>query len=535
MAPDNQDRGSAVLQLRRMTKRYGEVVACDSVDLDLHAGEIHGILGENGAGKSTLMKMVIGLALPDHGSMTLDGEPCIIYDPVDAARRGIGMVHQHYSLVDALSVWENVALGERGSLDPGSTRDKVVEITKRYGLEVDPDARIGDLTAGIRQRVEIIKCLRHEPRIIILDEPTAVLTPAESEQLFEVLVEGVRREGWAVALVSHKLDEILGATDRVTIMRDGKVADRVLTADADAPSLARAMVGRDVTLRAGAAAIGSIAAENLEAKDASEPETAPILQIKDVSATAADGAVVLDGLSLDVRPGEVVGVAGVEGNGQTPLARMLASLITLDSGSVIMEGKEIPTGRAGAMHEAGIAVIPADRHHSGCIPEMTIAENLVLSSLPKFSQRGVLDADAIRTRAQKLIEEFDIHCPGCDTLLGQLSGGNQQRVVLARSLSVEPKVLVAHQPTRGLDVGAIEYIGERLLGAAEQGIGVLLISTDLGEIAALADRIVVVYRGRVIGEMSRADMDMERLGLLIGGSAAGETQLGEDHYRGGRR
>jgi len=256
MAPERQDRPSAVLQLRRMTKRYGEVVACDAVDLDLYAGEIHGILGENGAGKSTLMKMVIGLALPDHGAMTLDGENCVIYDPVDAARHGIGMVHQHYSLVDALTVWENVALGERGGLDPSATRDKVIDITERYGLEVDPDAHIRELTAGVRQRVEIIKCLRHEPRIIILDEPTAVLTPTESEQLFDVLLEGVRREGWAVALVSHKLDEVLAATHRITIMRDGKVVDRVMTADADAPSLARAMVGREVSLRAGAAAPG---------------------------------------------------------------------------------------------------------------------------------------------------------------------------------------------------------------------------------------------------------------------------------------
>ncbi len=506
-----------------MTKHYGNVVACDRVDLDLYAGEIHGILGENGAGKSTLMKMVIGLALPDHGSMVLDGESCKIYDPIDASRRGIGMVHQHYSLVDALTVWENVALGERGAFDPGATRDRVVEITERYGLEVNPDAHVRDLTAGVRQRVEIIKCLRHEPRIIILDEPTAVLTPAESEQLFEVLGEGVRREGWAVALVSHKLDEVLTATDRITIMRDGKVVDRVVTSHADAPSLARAMVGRDVTLRAGAAAIGTITAAAPDMDDApSEPEAAPVLLISDVSATAPDGAVLLDGLSLDVRPGEIVGVAGVEGNGQTPLAQALESLLRLDSGCVTVDGKAVPTGKAGAMQRAGIAVIPADRHHSGCIPDMTVAENLVLSSPERYSRHGIIDKAAMRQRAQHLIEEFDIHCPGCDTPLGQLSGGNQQRVVLARSLSDGPKVLVAHQPTRGLDVGAIEYIGSRLLAAAEEGIGVLLLSTDLGEIAALASRIVVMFGGRIIGEMTRAEMDMERLGLLIGGSTAGE-------------
>jgi len=469
------------------------------------------------------MKMVIGLALPDHGAMTLDGENCVIYDPVDAARHGIGMVHQHYSLVDALTVWENVALGERGGLDPSATRDKVIDITERYGLEVDPDAHIRELTAGVRQRVEIIKCLRHEPRIIILDEPTAVLTPTESEQLFDVLLEGVRREGWAVALVSHKLDEVLAATHRITIMRDGKVVDRVMTADADAPSLARAMVGREVSLRAGAAAIGVVSADSSEPEQvATVPDTAPVLQIEDARVTADDGEVLLDGLTLSLHPGEIVGIAGVEGNGQTPLARMLASLIRLDSGTVKVDGQEIPTGKAGAMHKARIAVIPADRHHSGCIPEMSVAENLVLSSLERYSKLGVLDADAIRERAQELMEEFNILCPGCETPLGELSGGNQQRVVLARSLSVDPKVLVAHQPTRGLDVGAIEYIGDRLLAAAEDGIGVLLLSTDLGEIAALADRLVVMYRGRIIGEMTRAEMDMERLGLLIGGSTVGE-------------
>lgn len=525
MPPDTRPEAPAVLELRGMSKRFGSVVACDGVDLELWQGEIHGILGENGAGKSTLMKMVIGLAIPDRGSMTLDGETCRIIDPVDAARHGIGMVHQHYSLVDALTVWENVALGEKGALDPGATRDKVIEITGRYGLDVDPDAHVRDLTAGVRQRVEIIKCLRHEPRIIILDEPTAVLTPEESEHLFEVLGEGVRREGWSVALVSHKLDEVIQATDRITIMRDGRVVERVMTADADAPSLARAMVGRSVTLRTGAASIGVISDSEIQAAEVHErdKDATPVLGIEGVSLKAPDGETLLDGLSLEVYPGEIVGVAGVEGNGQTPLARTLASLIKLDDGKVIVDGKTIPTGKAGAMLDAGVTVIPADRHHSGCVPEMSVSENLMLSSLDEYATFGVLRTEAIRERARELIEEFDIHCPGCDTPLGQLSGGNQQRVVLARSLSVGPKVLIAHQPTRGLDVGAIEYVGERLQAAADDGIGVLLLSTDLGEIAALADRVVVMYRGAIIGEMARSEMDLERLGLLIGGSTVGEA------------
>jgi simple sugar transport system ATP-binding protein len=513
------------LELRGMSKRFGAVVACDGVDLDLRRGEIHGILGQNGAGKSTLMRMVIGLVLPDAGTIAIDGERCRIDDPIQAGSRGIGMVHQHYSLVDALTVWENVALGEKGPLDPGATRRRVGEISERYGLEVDPDAHVRDLTAGVRQRVEIIKCLRHEPRIIILDEPTSVLTPAESDHLFAVLGEGVRREGWAVALVSHKLDEVLRASDRITIMRDGKVVDRVMTADADAPSLARSMVGRSVTLRTGSAAIGAASGADFAAEDDDHRagESAPaVLEIRDASARAPDGEVLLDGLSLEVRAGEIVGVAGVEGNGQTPLANVLSSLLKLSEGSVFVDGRPVETGSAGAMLKAGISVIPADRHHSGCVPEMSVAENIVLSHLESFTRGGLLDREAMRDRAQDLITQFDIVTPGPDTPVAELSGGNQQRVVLAKALSGSPKVLVAHQPTHGLDVGAIEYVGERLKAAAAGGIGVLLLSTDLGEIAALADRIVVVYRGRIIGEMAREALDLERLGLLIGGSTEGE-------------
>ncbi len=509
-----------VLELRGMTKRFGEVVACDDVDLDLRRGEIHGILGENGAGKSTLMRMVIGLAIPDRGTVRIDGETVRITNPQEAASRGIGMVHQHLSLVDALTVWENVALGEQGALEVESTRDKVASIGHRYGLDVDPDARVRDLTAGVRQRLEIVKCLRHEPRILILDEPTSVLTPAESAQLFSVLGEGARREGWAVALVSHKLDEVLEATDRITIMRGGRVVERVLTADADTPSVARAMVGRPVTLHTASAAIGAAEGEGPAVADtASEEGADPVLEVLEARLAATDGEVLLDGLTLEVRPGEIVGVAGVEGNGQTPLVHVLSSLQGLDEGAVLVDGAAVKPGVAGAMADAGIEVIPADRHDSGCVPEMSVAENLVLSRLDEVHRRGVLHRDEIDARASALIDEFTIQAPGPSTPMGQLSGGNQQRVVLARALSVGPRVLVAHQPTRGLDVGAIEYIGERLRAAAADGIGVLLLSTDLGEIAALADRVVVIFRGRIIGEMTSAELDLDRLGLLIGGAA----------------
>ena len=510
----------AVLELRGITKRYGRILACNNVDFTLHRGEIHGILGENGAGKSTLMKSIIGLVLPDSGSMFLDGEECRITDPVEATDRGIGMVHQHYSLVDALTVWENVALGERGRLDPTTTRSQVADIAARYGVPVDPDALVRELSAGLRQRVEIIKCLRHEPRIIILDEPTSVLTPTESERLFEVLREAVRREGWAVALVSHKLDEILHATDRITIMRNGEVVQRVHTKDADAPSLATAMVSRSVKLRTGAAATGNMD-DNALASPATADESGgagPVLQLDNLRARRADGAVVLDGLNIEVHPGEIVGVAGVEGNGQTHLAHVLSSLLHLDDGRVLVDGTPVRVGKAGAMLSAGVSVIPADRHHSGCVPEMSVAENLVLSRLQDVSSHGILDPTMVKAYAASLVHEFDIHCDDIDMPLGQLSGGSQQRVVLARSLSVNPKVLIAHQPTRGLDVGAIEYVGKRIRAAADGGIGVLLLSTDLSEIMALSDRIVVIYRGRIVGEMKRGEVDLEQLGLLIGGS-----------------
>lgn len=515
-----------VLELLGMTKRYGEVVACEGVDLALHRGEIHGILGENGAGKSTLMRLAFGLAAPDSGIVKIDGTPREILDPIEAARWGIGMVHQHYSLVDALTVWENVALGEAGRLDPEATRYRIRQISRRYGLEVDPDAPVRNLPAGIRQRVEIIKCLCHHPRIILLDEPTSALTPYESEQLFEVLAEGARTESWAVALVSHKLDEILRATDRITVMRASRVVDRMMTSEADIPSLARTMVGRPVALRTVTATLEtrSLGSGRVE-RDAvvSEGARTPMLRIAGASTRGEDQGVLLDGLSLEVRAGEIVGVAGVEGNGQTALSDVMASLLPLEEGEVTVNGEAIPTGMAGAMAAAGVAVIPADRHRSGCVLGMTVAENLMIPLLDRMQRRGLLRSDEIDLNAVRLIDEYGIRTAGPDTPLDGLSGGNQQRVVVARALAAAPRVVVAHQPTRGLDVGAIEYVADRLRQAAEEGIAILLLSTDLREILALADRVVVIHRGAIVGEMARAYLDMERLGLLMGGTGAPES------------
>ena len=513
----------AAAELEGITKRFGAVLACDDVHLSLRRGEIHGILGENGAGKSTLMKVLIGLVPLDAGTIRIDGAPCRIRDPAEAAERGIGMVHQHFSLVDPLTVWENVILGERISLNAAAARQRVGEISERYGLDIDPDERVSDLSAGLRQRVEIIKCLRRDPAIVVLDEPTSVLTPGESEQLFAVLRQVVEQENKAVALVSHKLDEVLAATDRITIMRAGAVVDRRDTADADAPGLARAMVGRPVSLRSEGAALGHLegltAVEGTEQASAAAAEPPAVLSITGASVRGRDGRVLLDDLSLEVRPGEIVGVAGVEGNGQAPLCDLLSSLLKLDSGTVQVQGASPAPGVPGAMAAAGVAVVPADRHESGCVLEMTVAENLTLISPPRARIGwGILDRARRRAEAERLIEQFSVQTSGPDAPLWSLSGGNQQRVVLARELSGNPPVLVAAQPTRGLDVGAIEYVSGRLREAARDGVGVLLISTELEEVLDLADRIVVIFRGRIVGEMDRSTLDLERLGLLMSGA-----------------
>jgi ABC-type uncharacterized transport system ATPase subunit len=525
-AGEGEPSPAPAVELTAVTKRFGAVVACNAVDLRLHRGRIHGILGENGAGKSTLMKILIGLVMPDEGSIHIDGERCQILDPLDAAARGIGMVHQHFSLVDPLTVWENVALGDTGRLDPSVVRRRVGEISEQYGLQIDPDARVGDLTAGLRQRVEIIKCLRRNPSIVVFDEPTSVLTPDESQQLFASLRQVVADEHRAVVLVSHKLDEILHATDEVTIMRQGTVVERMSTAAADAPTLARAMVGRPVSLRSERAALGLIVehddeieaeAAAVEAEAASAP---PVLRIESATVVGNGGVRLLDDLTLEVHPGEIVGVAGVEGNGQRVLGDLLSSLVRLKSGRVVVDGIEVPTRRPGALARSGVAVIPEDRHDSGVVLDMSVAENLALIDPARASRRGVFDVDALREHALAMIDEFDIQCSGPDAPMWSLSGGNQQRVVLARELALGPRVLIAAQPTRGLDVGAIEYMGDRLRRAAEEGVGVLLISSELEEILELSHRIVVMHRGCIVGEMSRADADLERIGLLMGGVAA---------------
>ena len=536
----------ALVDLSGISKTFGHVVACDSVDLTLSQGKIHGILGENGAGKSTLMKILTGLHAPDAGEIKVHGRVRQFRDPSDARKLGIAMVHQHFSLVPALKVWENVVLGDHQKVYLSSfwkapqralenalvgfrsnekrTREQISEISTRYGLDVDSDARVRDLPVGVRQRVEIIKCLRYDPQIMILDEPTSVLSPAESERLFNVLRQVVEDEGRCVALVSHKLNEVLAATDELTIMRQGRVVEHLATSEATAPTLARAMVGREVSLTLNLADIAGDQGKTAGREAASaegmpaEQSERPVLRINNATAADKDGRRLLDSLSLEVRRGEIVAVAGVEGNGQTALDHLLSSLLKLDSGSVEVEGCEVPTGVPGTFVKAGVGVISEDRHDMGCIMDMSLCENLYLSN-PKEAVRGsgMMSRSAMSNRAAELIDDYRITASGPDAPMWSISGGNQQRVVLARELSHKPKVLLASQPTRGLDVGAVEYFLEQLRKAAEDGIAVLLVSHELEEILELAHRIVVIYNGKIVGELPRQGVDMQSLGMLMGG------------------
>ena len=508
------------LQLRGITKSYGSVTACDAVDLAVEYGEIHGLLGENGAGKSTLMKVLLGLVHRDSGTITVRGEDVHLADPQEAASLGIGMVHQHFSLIGELSVWENVALGDKGRIDKAAVRAEIKDVSARYGLPIDPDARVDRLSAGERQRVEVIKCLRRDPKILILDEPTSVLTQAESEELFAVLRRAVRDEGRAVILISHKLAEISAATDKVTVLRRGQVAFHARTADTTAQELAKQMVGRDVSLRADAAALGLLPVENTSDADDAAPDERPAAVLEVRALTVEVGGVRrLDGLDLRVGAGEIVALYGVEGNGQATLGDVFSGLIAPTSGTVQIGGQRVEPTKPGALSDAGLGIVPEDRHQSGVVLDMSVAENLAMKSLGTVSGRMFVSRRTMYANARRLAAEFNIVASSMDTPVRRLSGGNQQRVVLARELSGKPKILIAAQPTHGLDVGAIEDMYTRLRKVAAEGVGVLLISTELEEVMALASWISVISDGRVTGSMPVAEATPERLGMLVGGEA----------------
>lgn len=470
------------------------------------------------------MKVVAGLVRPDAGTVRVNDRQLQPGDPHMAYEVGVGMVHQHFSLVGPLTVWENVTLGDTGPLDERDAVRRVRELAERYGIPVDPYARIHDLAPGERQRVEIIKCLRRDPTLIILDEPTSVLTLNESERLFEVLSDLVRSQALAVVLISHRLEEVLQVTDRITVLREGQLVTTVETTGATVSMLAAEMLGRQVSLRREGAAVGLASAEEpvrdtpVEKVEpvAASSDTMSALEIDGIVLQGPDGHTLLDRLSLSVRSGEVLGVAGVEGNGQAALIDVLAGVLAPLAGTVRVDGK--PIRRRHGRPSDAIGVVPSDRHRAGCVLELSVAENLILDRPASVARLGILSKRLVTERAQALVEDFAISTPSVDTPVWALSGGNQQRVVLARELSQRPRVLVVSQPTQGLDVGAMEDIWDRLRRAADNGTAVLLVSSDLDEILAVSDRIGVIYRGQIVGEMPRHEYAPERLGLLMGGA-----------------
>ncbi|MEV8511566.1 ABC transporter ATP-binding protein [Dactylosporangium sp. NPDC051484] len=505
-----------------VTKYFNGRAACDDVDLSVAPGEIHGLLGQNGAGKSTLMNILLGLVRPDRGVIEVTGRPVTVRDPNDARAQGIGMVHQHYSLIPTLSVWENIAITTKGRVQPDRITALVNETSARYGLEVSASKRVGDLTVGEQQRVEIVKCLIDHPKLLILDEPTAVLTERESQALFSMLAQVVDSADCSVILISHNLAEIRSVAHQATIMRNGRVVSRLAPSETSVAVLARHMIGHDLRNEPDVAtAIGADAqvtpAPVATGTATGKPGRPPALEIEEATAFLAGGRRALDALGLHVRGGEVLGVAGVEGNGQKWLASLLSGALSLHTGRVRVRGTNIRVNKPGAMRSAGVAVVPEDRRESGCVLDMSVADNIAFAALGSLARRGVVSRRRVLALAERLVDEFQIAVASLDQPMRSLSGGNQQKVVLARELSTDPSVLVLAQPTRGLDVGAIAYMHERIRAAANAGVAVVLISTDLNEIMQVSDRIAVMYRGKVRGETPRAEADSEKLGLLMGG------------------
>ena len=502
------------LELKGLTKKFGSFTADDDIDLTVEPGQIHAVLGENGAGKSTLMNMLYGILKPTSGEILIDDEPVAFTGPGDAIAAGIGMVHQHFKLVGPFSVADNVQLGREhtraaGVLSPRAARRAVGEVSERYGLHLDPDAICEDLPVGVQQRVEIVKALSG-PRteLLILDEPTAVLTPAEITELLDIM-RSLADSGTSILFISHKLKEVQAVADTVTVIRRGKVVAE-LEPTASETEMASAMVGREVTLTVD--------------KTPAEPGE-PRLEIEDLTVVGDSGVKALDGLDLTVRAGEIVGLAGVEGNGQTELARAVLGLVRPDAGTIAIDGRRADRDSPAQRIESGLGYIPEDRGRDGLIAEFTVAENLVLNQYrgAPYASNGFVSSAAVRRRAEESIAEFDIRTQGPAATASSLSGGNQQKVVIAREFSRPRKLLVAAQPTRGVDVGATEFIHSRLVAERDADTAVLLISSELDEIYALADRIAVIYNGRIVGEVG-PDTPREVIGRLMVGADVAEAE-----------
>jgi simple sugar transport system ATP-binding protein len=505
----DENGGSLALELRGVTKRFpGGVVANDDVSLSVEPGEVVALLGENGAGKSTLMNILYGLYSPDEGTILIDGEEIEMRSSADAIAAGIGMVHQHFMLVPVFTVTENVILGQEptgvaGVIDRDEARKTVMDISERYNLRVEPDALIENISVGVQQRVEIIKVLDREARFVIFDEPTAVLTPQEVEEFFHIL-KGLEEDGKGIIFITHKLGEALEVADRIVVMRAGKVVAEVRPEGTDRQTLADLMVGRSVDLTV--------------PKDTASPGEV-VLEVRDLVMVDDRKVRAVDGVSFGVRAGEIVGIAGVQGNGQTELIEGITGLRPVVSGSIVVKGVDVTSGKPRDLHRMGVSHIPEDRQESGLVLDFTVAENMILDSYYErpFSRGVVMDWDATYETAKRLVDQYDVRTPGVRVPVSNLSGGNQQKVIVAREFDRQVDLVIAAQPTRGIDVGSIEYIHTQIVAKRDAGAAVLVVSSELEEVLALSDRILVMFQGRIAGEFA-PDADVTDIGLAMLGS-----------------